>query len=81
MPVATLLLTAEEFGRLPHRKHTELINAEVNYVRPPNPMHGMITLKFARLLGEWLEQSKAGIAGTDGFILARNPDRVRGPDV
>ncbi len=31
MPVTTLLLTAEEFGRLPNYKHAELINTEVKY--------------------------------------------------
>jgi Uma2 family endonuclease len=82
MPVANLLLTAEEFGRLPDHENAELVNGEVSYFMPPNPIHGMIALKFGRLLGEWLEHSKAGIAGTDGgFILGRNPDRVRGPDV
>jgi Uma2 family endonuclease len=82
MPVAQKLLTAEEFATLPNHEHANLINGEVISVMPPNPLHGMIALKFARILGDWLEQSKAGIAGTDGgFILGRNPDRVRGPDV
>lgn len=82
MPVASLLLTAEEFARLPHHKNAELINGEVIHVMPPNPLHGIISLKFAKLLGVWLEESNAGIAGTDGgFILGRDPDRVRGPDV
>lgn len=82
MPVAQKLLTAEEFASLPNHDHADLINGEVIPVMPPNPIHGMISFRFASRLNQWLEQSKAGIAGTDGgFILARDPDRVRGPDV
>jgi Uma2 family endonuclease len=82
MPVANKLLTAEEFAMLPDYEHADLVNGEVILVMPPNPHHGMIAFKVVERLGSWLEQSQAGIAGTDGgFILGRNPDRVRGPDV
>jgi Uma2 family endonuclease len=82
MPVANLLLTAEEFGRLPDHKHAELINGEVIYLMPPNPIHGIISTKLAGQLNLWSERTGAGVVGTDGgFILGRNPDRVRGPDV
>jgi Uma2 family endonuclease len=82
MTVAQKLLTAEEFASLPNHGHADLIDGEVISAMPPNPLHGMISMRFASRLNEWLEQSKTGIAGTDGgFILGRNPDRVRGPDI
>lgn len=80
--VTQKLLTAEEFYLLPDHEDMELIDGKVVPVMPPNPIHGMISFRLANLLGRWLEQSKAGIAGIDGgFVLGRNPDRVRGPDV
>lgn len=82
MPVAQKLLTAEEFAHLPDYERAELLNGEVIPTMPPNPIHGMIAAELVSQLKLWIKQTHAGIAGTDGgFILGRNPDRVRGPDV
>jgi Uma2 family endonuclease len=82
MTVAHKLLTAEEFLKLPEHDNAELIDGEVIPTMPPNPIHGMISFRLANILGDWLEGTKAGVFGIDGgFLLKRNPDRVRGPDV
>jgi Uma2 family endonuclease len=82
MTIATKLMTAEEFARLPGHERAELIDGEVRFEMPPSPSHGMIAFKLALKLGVWLAQTKAGIAGIEGgFLVQRNPDRVRGPDV
>ncbi len=82
MPVAQKLLTAEEFANLPNHEHADLISGEVIPVMPPNPIHGMIAAELVSHLKLWIKETRAGIVGTDGgFILGRNPDRVRGPDI
>lgn len=81
MSVARAKLTAEEFWAL-HLERAELVNGEVVELVPALPQHGQIPGALVTALNLWLKQSKAGLAGTDGgFILGRNPDRVRGPDV
>lgn len=82
MTVAQKLLTAEEFYLLPDHEDMELIDGKVNPIMPPNPLHGLIAAELTTQLKIWVKQSNAGIIGSDGgFILGRNPDRVRGPDV
>ncbi|MGL4608460.1 MAG: Uma2 family endonuclease [Trueperaceae bacterium] len=82
MTVAQKLLTAEEFYLLPDHEDMELIDGKVNPIMPPNPIHGLIAAELTTQLKLWVKQTNSGIVGTDGgFILGRNPDRVRGPDV
>jgi Uma2 family endonuclease len=82
MPVAQKLLTAEEFAHLPDYERAELLNGDVLHTMPSNPIHGLIAAELVSQLKLWIKQTRSGIAGTDGgFILGRNPDRVRGPDV
>ncbi len=78
------LLTAEEYGRLPNddRYRDELVRGRV--VREPRPHWGHLTAQsrlFARLVS-FVEKHALGFAGVEGgFLLERNPDSVRGPDV
>jgi Uma2 family endonuclease len=49
---------------------------------PPGGKHGVIAVVLAVLLQSWLKQGAGGYASVEsGYILARNPDTVRGPDV
>jgi Uma2 family endonuclease len=76
------LLTAEEFAQLPGHEDAELIDGEVTEVMPPNPIHGGIAAEITMHLKLWARQNQAGMVGVEGgFIVRRNPDRVRGPDV
>src|SRR5207249_350239 len=49
----------------------------------PGTQHGRVTLKVASHLSEFLRSHPLGVLlGNDtGFVLARSPDTVRGPDV
>jgi Uma2 family endonuclease len=89
MPMSTAikqqgLLTAEELAALPeHEPAYELIDGELHEKMAAAKLHGRIALKIGTLLWNWIEQQDiAGEAGIEtGFILARNPDVVRLPDV
>ena len=83
MATAAKLMTAEEFWLLPETEmRRSLVRGEVEETMPPGARHGIVASAFDRRLGTWAEQRKAGWVGVEsGFILARNPDIVRGPDV
>ncbi len=81
MAIASKLITAEAFGQL-GLEQAELVEGEIVEYMRPTPEHGEITLNLGSMLRAWNQEHKAGRAGTDGgFILGRNPDKVRGPDV
>jgi Uma2 family endonuclease len=49
---------------------------------PPSREHGRIALAIGTLLRLWANQGSHGEVGVEsGFILAHDPDVVRGPDV
>lgn len=80
------LLTAEEFSLLPDPadgSRQELIHGEVITMPPAGGLHGVCCSRVDRRLGTFAEQHNLGsVASNDtGFILARDPDTVRGPDV
>jgi Uma2 family endonuclease len=81
--VAQRLMTAEEFWQSPmNDKHSELVRGEVVKLMPPNLRHGKIASRLSMLLGIWAEGSVGGYVGVEGgYILSRNPDTVRAPDV
>ncbi|MBC8078071.1 MAG: Uma2 family endonuclease [Chloroflexales bacterium] len=80
---ATQLLTAEEFLLLPENgMRRALVRGEVEETMPPGGRHGNVALKLGGRIQAWVEAGAGGCAGVEsGFILARNPDIVRGPDV
>lgn len=79
--VATKHLTAEAFYQL-GLENAELVEGEIVEYRHPTPEHGELSLNLGSLLRAWNMRHKAGRVGTDGgFIVGRNPDKVRGPDV
>ncbi len=77
------LLTAEEFWLLPGSgKQRTLIRGEVVETMPPGGRHGVIALELSARLREWARSGPGGIIGVESrFVLRRNPDTVRGPDV
>ena len=76
-------LTALEFWELPRNgTHRELVRGEVIETMPPGGRHGEIAASLATLLRLWTQQTAGGYVGVEaGYILAHNPDTVRGPDV
>ncbi len=49
---------------------------------PPGFRHGSVAARLCALLDEWVRSRKLGAVTSDvGFVLAREPDTVRAPDV
>ena len=76
-------MTAEEFWRLPGSgKNRSLVRGEVIETMPPGGLHGVLALEVSVRLHQWARNGPGGFVGVEsGFVLARKPDTVRGPDV
>lgn len=77
------LLTAEELWRLPDNgKRRALVRGEVMETMPPGGQHGALALELGTRLRVWAKRGPDGCVGVEsGFILSRDPDTVRGPDI
>ncbi len=76
--------TAEELWKMPAdgNRH-ELVRGELRTMSPPQFRHGEIVTNFAAPLAAYVRKSGLGrvSSGDPGFVLARQPDIVRAPDV
>lgn len=83
MVVQERLMTAEEFGAMPDDgKRHDLVKGVVVEVSRPKPRHSVIQRRLAARIGDFVDDHDLGVVTTEGgYILARNPDTVRGPDV
>jgi Uma2 family endonuclease len=81
--VTPRLLTAEELWRLPDQgKRRALVRGEIRETIPPGARHGAIALALGTCLRLWAQSGPGGCVGVEsGFILSRDPDTVRGPDI
>ena len=79
------LMTAEEFAMMDDcdDARLELVNGEVMELPPsPFPSHGMSQSNAVMSLGGFVRPRRLGAALTEtGFLISRNPDTVRMPDV
>ena len=70
------LLRAQDIGRC------ELVRGDLRMMVPPGFEHGRLQNRIGRHLGNLVESRNLGVVvGEIGFVLARNPDTVRAPDV
>jgi len=77
-------LTAEEFAALPNDgMRLELVRGEIVAMAPTFGDHGSTAMQLSILLGHHVMTHKLGklYAAETGFLLARNPDTVRAPDL
>jgi Uma2 family endonuclease len=77
-------MSAEELLRLPDDGNRyELIAGELVVMSPSRWEHGLIAGQIASLLGAYLLGKNLGrlLVAEPGFILSRDPDTVRVPDV
>jgi Uma2 family endonuclease len=84
MAVQMKLLTAEEFEQSPlNEKWVELVRGEVTPMSPTSFEHGHFSIIIGSALHEFVHRHRLGkVCGAEtGFILTRNPDTVRAPDV
>lgn len=79
----TRLMTAEELLDLEDDDYRyELVRGELIRMPPPGPRHGEVAGEVYWQIRTYLLSNPIGRVYTDvGFILARDPDVVRGPDV
>jgi len=77
------LLTAHEYWLLPETgMQRTLVRGEVHETMPPGGRHGLIAAILSMLLRLWAKNGPQGCVGVEsGFLLSRDPDTVRGPDV
>jgi Uma2 family endonuclease len=80
--VAQRLLTSEEFGQLPENgTRRELVRGEVVESMPPGAEHGLIAGMLTGMLRAWASTGGGFVIVEAGYILSRDPDTVRAPDV
>ena len=79
------LVTAEQLWDMSDSpdKRRELIDGEVVEVSPATMLHGVIVGQVYEAINHFVRQHDLGIvaAGDVGYVLRRNPDLVRAPDV
>jgi Uma2 family endonuclease len=83
MTTTPQLLTAEDLWRMPNNQRRELVNGELRTMAPAGFEHGAVITNVAFLLARHVKAQRLGVVlgAETGFILARNPDTVRGADV
>jgi Uma2 family endonuclease len=76
-------ITAEELAKFPADDYRyELVEGRVIRMSPVEWQHGDIVMQFGTRLGRHVDAGNLGRVVTEvGFILARNPDTVRAPDL
>lgn len=76
-------MTANELLQLPSGIRCELVAGELRMMSPAGWRHGEIVLRMSGILWEYIRPRQLGklFGAETGFLLARNPDTVRGPDV
>ena len=82
MSTATLV-TAEQLLLMPNNYWVELVEGEIRKMTPPGWRHGVMVSEVGMLLGNHVRKHKLGLVltGEPGFLLARDPDTVRAPEV
>lgn len=77
------LLTADDLFNLPDDGlDHELVRGVLISMPKPGSRHGRLASRATRLIGNTAEPAGLGAVYTDsGFLLARDPDLVRAPDV
>jgi Uma2 family endonuclease len=80
----TRLFTADQLLAMANDgQRRELVRGELRTMSPAGGRHGRVALKLARRLGDHVERYRLGetFAAETGFLLERDPDTVRAPDV
>jgi len=84
LPLRDREMTVEDLYVMPDDGFNHELQAGMLVSEPaPGFRHGRIMAAIAELLRAHVKQLRLGVvlAGDSGFILARKPDTVRGPDV
>ena len=77
-------MTADDLWQMPRgQQRYELLRGELRTMTPAGFEHGVIEMRIGYLLMQYVDRHALGVVvpGDTGFIIARNPDTVRAPDV
>ncbi len=81
-PAPKMGMTAEEFFETHAGQRVELVQGEVEAMAPVGWSHGQQAIRLGSLLEAFVsEHGLGGVANEVGFVLARDPDVTRAPDV
>lgn len=78
------LITAEQLYELSDDGlNYELLRGTLVSEPVPGRLHGRTVARISKLLSIFVDSRRLGVVytGDTGFVLARQPDTVRGPDV
>jgi len=84
MTTQTQPLTADDLLHLPDDgERYELVQGELRKMAPASSGHGVKAMRLGWRLAQYVATHQLGevFAAETGFLLARNPDTVRAPDV
>ncbi len=82
MVQAKTLMNAEQLLEIAGRGRSELIRGELVEMSPVGRPHGRTVVRLGSWMAPFTSERKLGEVGTEqGFILSRNPDTVRAPDL
>ena len=83
MTSVTTNMTAERLLALGDIGRSELVRGELIRMSPAGPRHGGVASTLLILIGAFVRERQLGktYAAKTGFILSRDPDTVRAPDV
>lgn len=84
MSTKSSTVTAEQLLAMPDDgRRRELVGGELRMMSPAGGRHGQVALNLALLLGSHVRQQNLGVvyAAETGFLISRDPDTVRAPDV
>lgn len=75
-------LTAEELFARADYEHYELASGALQVSEPPGGVHGLLAARLSYRLHGFVQARGLGVVLVEaGYVLRRNPDTVRGPDV
>ena len=76
-------MTAEDLLQLPSDQRCELIDGVLIEMSPTTPQHGIVEVTVCGIIDGFVRPRRLGrvMAGEVGFIIRRDPDAVRAPDV
>jgi Uma2 family endonuclease len=84
MAVVRQQVTADELLHMPDDGFRfELVEGELRRTNPAGNVHGRVAMNVGISLGGYIKAHDLGAvyAAETGFMLSRNPDTVRAPDV
>lgn len=76
-------MTADQLFQFHPKERSELVAGELRMMSPAGWKHGKIVHRLQMILGNYVDEHDLGdVFGAEtGFLISRDPDTVRGPDV